>query len=92
MTFDELIKIGLSGWIIFILTLLLGGGFVVWTIRRRKTIQKNILAGGDVAGGNIRGRSATGAKSGVATLDTKSTRQENVTAAGDVAGGDIDKR
>ena len=53
MTMEKLLEIGLSGWIIFIISALLAGGVIVRQITKRRTRQSNITAGGDVAGGDI---------------------------------------
>jgi hypothetical protein len=91
MNIENLIADGLSGWIIFVISLILGGGAVVFSLRRRKTIQKNIRAGGDVAGGDIRLSKPNNNQIKNPNLDTRETIQTDITAGGDVAGGDIEK-
>lgn len=90
MSITKLFEIGLSGWIVFIFTILLGSGlFVTKQIIRRKSRQFNIKAGGDVAGGNIIKckNSVNGCSSKIVT----NTYQKNIDSNGDIAGGDIIK-
>lgn len=89
MKLTDIITNGLSGWIIFLITLIMSGGFII--ARRRKTTQKNIRAKGDVAGGDIRFKRTSPTKNNGKGAETKTTKQINVSAGGDVAGGDIEK-
>ena len=88
---DSILETGLSGWIIFIMTAILGGGIFVRRIVKRRTRQSHINANGDVAGGDIfKGKSNAQNGKGSASI-TNHCVQENITAKGDVAGGDITK-
>lgn len=90
---EKLLEIGLSGWLVAIITLLFGSGFVVWQVAKRKTRQTNIVAGGDVAGRNITKGKAICADEQCTSSSKKVTHtiQKNIKANGDVAGGDIHK-
>jgi hypothetical protein len=88
---QKYLEIGLSGWIIFIVTALLGGGIFVHQIIRRRIRQSNITAGGDVAGGNIIKGEHKVKNSKVSVKKVSHIIQENIVAKGDVAGGDIFK-
>lgn len=86
---EKLLEIGLSGWIIFIISLLFGSGIIVRQIIKRRTRQSNIKAGGDVAGGDIiRGKGKV-RNGNVSSKEIIHSVQENIVAKGDVAGGDI---
>lgn len=91
MTMEKLLEIGLSGWIIFIISALLGGGIIVRQITKRRTRQSNITAGGDVAGGDIIKSEHKGQDSNASTKKVSDSVQKNITAKGDVAGGNIKK-
>lgn len=85
---EKWLEIGLSGWLIFGFTVLVGGGLVSRRLRRRSR-QSNIKAGGDVAGGDIvRGDKTLDNNIGCSSSNSV---QKNITADGDVAGGDIFK-
>ncbi len=87
---QKLLEIGLSGWIIFIITILIGGGIRIRQVIRRKTLQLNIKAGGDVAGGDIfKGRYRNNERTSLTEISN--SVQKDITALGDVAGGNIDK-
>jgi len=88
---QNLLEIGLSGWLIFVLNILAGGGLALWYFSRRKSRQSNIYAGGDVAGGDIL-KSKKGGRGASEKTSKIDTIQKNITAEGDVAGGNIDKR
>lgn len=88
---QKLLEIGLSGWLIFVLSILGVGGLAKGYFSSRKSRQSNVDAGGDVAGGDI-----LKSKQGGREVPVQSSKidiiQRNITAAGDVAGGNIDKR
>lgn len=88
---QRLLEIGLSGWLIFLLTILFGGSLGVRYFSRRRSRQKNIDAGGDIAGGDILKGTKNVTDRPAETSKIDST-QKNITAEGDVAGGNIDKR
>lgn len=88
---EKWLEIGLSGWIIFIITVFFGGGFVVRHIIRRRTCQTHIKAGGDVAGGDIIHEKHQAQKDSGSSIRISHSVQGNITAKGDVAGGDIIK-
>jgi len=83
---------GLSGWIIFILTLLIGGVVVYRYVRRRHIHQSKLKAGGSIAGGNIYTNTNPHSNTQKTTEDSLRVVQENLEASGDIAGGDIIKR
>lgn len=88
-TIIKYLDIGLSGWLIAVLTLVLGYfGFKVW---RRTTNQKNIKAGGSVAGGSIIKGPLPRDGSDVRKSRNTKTRQKNIEAGEDVSGEDIIK-
>jgi len=91
MSVGKLLEIGLSGWIIFIITALFGSGIVVRQIIKRRTRQSNIKAGGDVAGGDIVKGKEKVKNGNVSSKKITHSVQENIVAKGDVAGGDIFK-
>ncbi len=92
MNIGRLLEIGLSGWICVLIPILLGGYVVVRKRIKRRTLQLNIRADGDVAGGNItKGRSNKQKCQEHFTKEKYDTIQKNVTAKGDVAGGSITK-
>ena len=85
---ERFIEIGLSGWIIFVIAALIGGGITYRHITRWRTRQSNITAGGDVAGGDIlKGRN--GENTEVSSSKKINSVQKNIRARGDVAGGSI---
>ena len=91
MSIEKLLEIGLSGWIMVIITALFGCGIVVRQISKRRTRQANIKAGGDVAGGDIvKGKNML-PYSHVSAKKVTLSKQTNIAAKGDVAGGDIIK-
>lgn len=85
------LEIGLSGWITFIVALIIGGGSIVLLIRTRTSKQSNVRAGRDVAGGDIRKRKNTNSDDQSKRVDSVRSHQSDITAGGDVAGGDIHK-
>jgi hypothetical protein len=91
---SELFKTGLSGWIIFIISLILGGGgLTISHFRKQLTKQSNIKAGGDVAGGNIiKTDNEHPSEYNGSTKEKNKTIQKDITANGDVAGGNIFKK
>lgn len=88
---QKLIENGLSGWIVFILSILVGGGLAIRYFSYRKSRQFNVDAGGDVAGGDIL-KSKQGGRGTPEKSSKIDSIQTNITAVGDVAGGNIDKR
>lgn len=88
---EKLLEIGLSGWIISIITVLFGGGIIVRQIIKRRTRQSNIKAGGDVAGGDIFKGKGKVTNRNVPSKKVIRCVQKNIVAKGDVAGGDIFK-
>jgi len=88
---QKFLEIGLSGWFIFVINILVGGGLTIRYFSRRKSRQSNVNAGGDVAGGDIlkSKQSRRGAPEQSSKIESIQT---NITAVGDVAGGNIDKR
>ena len=86
----KLVEIGLSGWIVALVIPLMGLAVGAYFFRRRKTTQTEIIAGGDVAGGDI-SVSNRGHVSKSPTSESSVTIQSKISAGGDVAGGDIDK-
>ncbi len=88
---EEFLQNGFSGWAVSILTLILGGGFVVWKVTKRKTRQSNIKAGGDVAGGDIIKDDRQVPNEDVSSKEVCDTEQKDIEAGGDVAGGNIVK-
>jgi len=90
---EKLLEIGLSGWLVAIITFLFGSGFVVWQVFKRKTHQTNIKAGGDIAGGDIiKGKVICPDEQRISpSKKVTYTVQKNIVANGDVAGGDIHK-
>ena len=84
----EMFVTGFSGWIFVLVTAIFGSGRYVF-MRRQKTTQRNIMAGGDVAGGDINTNSKQSdakSKNGAGT-----SIQVNINAKGSVAGGDINR-
>lgn len=88
---EKLLEIGLSGWIIFLVTIIFGGGITVRQIFKRRTRQFNIKAGGDVAGGDILKSNGKVRNCNVSSKKIINNVQKNIEAKGDVAGGDIIK-
>ncbi|WP_339135827.1 MAG: hypothetical protein WGN25_19000 [Candidatus Electrothrix sp. GW3-4] len=91
---DKLLETGLSGWIIFIISLIIGGGgLTVHHFRKQQTKQSKIKAGGDVAGGDIiKTYKEHSPEHAGSTKEKKKTIQKDITANGDVAGGNIFKK
>lgn len=88
---QKLLEIGLSGWLIFLITILIGGGLGFRLISRRRSRQSNIRAAGDVAGGDIfKGKKCE--QKNPSSLSEVDSVQNNIVSGGDVAGGNIDKR
>lgn len=88
---NKLLEIGLSGWLTFLFTLLIGSGLALWVSSRRRSRQSNVFATGDVAGGDIlKGNKCDSGRS-VGASEVNSV-QSNIVSGGDVAGGTIDKR
>lgn len=88
---EKLLEIGLSGWLIFLVTIIFGGGITVRQIFKRRTRQLNIKAGGDVAGGDILKGNGKVPNCNVSSDKIINTVQKNIETKGDVAGGDIIK-
>lgn len=91
MTMEKLLEIGLSGWLIFIVTILFGGGVIVRHITIRRTRQSNITAGGDVAGGDIIKVKRKNQNRSGDNKNVSNSVQKHINAEGDVAGGNIEK-
>lgn len=87
----KLLEIGLSGWLIFLVTIIFGGGIIVRQIFKRRTRQLNINAGGDVAGGDILKGNGKVQNCNASSKKIINSVQKNIVAEGDVAGGDIIK-
>lgn len=88
---EKLLEIGLSGWIIFVISIFLGGGITVRQIIKRRSRQLNIKAGGDVAGGDIIKGKFRAQNSNTSSKNVTHSSQDNIVANGDVAGGNIIK-
>jgi hypothetical protein len=91
---QKLLEIGLSGWVIFILTLILGTWFGYTRLQRFNTKQSRIRARGDVAGGDINKGIGLGAETTKNREKSKhfvDSDQSDIEAGGDVAGGNIAK-
>ncbi len=75
--------LGMDGWIVGLVGLLATIGVAIWGYRtaRNKTIQRKLIAKGNVAGGSI----------GTTSPNSRNVLQEDITADGDIAGGDIKK-
>lgn len=82
---------GMSGWIIYVLTLLIGGGLVFRHVMKRRSRQINLNASGDVAGGDIHSGASKPMHPPKQSRSSSNTVQENITAGGDIAGGNITK-
>ncbi len=88
---SRILEIGLSGWLVSAVVLLLGGGVILWRISTRRTQQSHIVAGGDVAGGDIVKNSQSANDRSDSSFDRRKTAQTDIVAGGDVAGGNIVK-
>jgi len=89
MDVEKILEIGFSGWIIFIITVLFGGGIIMRQFIKRRSRQSNIKAGGDVAGGDIIKGNGKAKNDTVSFKKNIHSVQKNIEAKGDVAGGDI---
>jgi hypothetical protein len=84
----DLFITGLSGWIILLIVGGVSAGAIIIFVR---TKQSNIIAGGDVAGGNITKGCPKKENNGKSGKKISIVSQKDIRAKGDVAAGDIMK-